>query len=886
MDETLVPLVTGSCDAVNLDSSPQESGCGSKEEEFATDAMQDREGSEAVRLLDEELAELEQLMRLQRRKVDALERLRKQWLSGERELPEFPVGSRLVGEAVAGATGNFQVRTQGIPNLERGGYDLGVSPPPSQLSVGISEQYMAPHTRFPVASPVVAAELLSFRLKGTKSRSSSSSSSSSGKQRAAGGVRSGFLNVFAFLHADGSVRLRDTDGEEIVAFDAGHRSSSGGVASSPASVSSPYSADADSPEKRAAATEPVVVVGLTADTSEAGPVVATAGADGTVRVHALTVHYRGKRVAGAGAGGSRSRRKESTGKRKEGPVGGSSGERDGGSRPRNLQEEETPPRTATQTGEAAVEENRTGNSGGGGGSSSSSSSSSRRHDVNSGRTEASKTNEVGGSSGGGKSRSPPTPPATAMGVGIAVEFKACLGSACDRSGDGSRLQGVEAAKNDVGDAGAGSVPRPGETATVTSMDSFYHRSLGTTVVVAGYSSGGVSFFHAGNGTELGSADTGGGAVLAIKRSGQSIAFSDGEDVHFASAAKFTRTTGRVCRGARRGRTVGGARGDRAMVTALAFDAVSTGVLYVGFETGEVMAYDSRIQEADGSYTCLPSHRLPPPPQQQRPLSNLDASAGSSDPVGDRDGGWPEGRCESISTVRGYAMVSQGPLLSVYNTTDEASQLVFTRLMHTAGSAAATMGQEDLGTCGGGVLAATAVREADEEGGAAGGGGGASAGGSGWSVMSSSASGEVLVAEASRCSAEMVVYRAALPYERHGPDISWMRAPVLLLGLLVVAITQVYSRRAAKTAVGRTSRNQRSGRVWGEDDFSDDDGGGGGGGLSVDSLSRLGGGLGERRSGSRGWDGMRESRGGPRAPSSRLPPPRRDYGNAWSQDDSD
>lgn len=40
--------------------------------------------SRAVQLLDEELAELEQLIHLQRRRVDALERLRNQWLSGER----------------------------------------------------------------------------------------------------------------------------------------------------------------------------------------------------------------------------------------------------------------------------------------------------------------------------------------------------------------------------------------------------------------------------------------------------------------------------------------------------------------------------------------------------------------------------------------------------------------------------------------------------------------------------------------------------------------------------------------------------------------------------------------------------------------------------------
>lgn len=41
----------------------------------------------------------------------------------------------------------------------------------------------------------------------------------------------------------------------------------------------------------------------------------------------------------------------------------------------------------------------------------------------------------------------------------------------------------------------------------------------TTVVVTGYSSGGIGFFHAGNGTELGfSAGT--SPVLAVVRSGQ------------------------------------------------------------------------------------------------------------------------------------------------------------------------------------------------------------------------------------------------------------------------------------------------------------------------------------------------------------------------------
>lgn len=79
-------------------------------------------------------------------------------------------------------------------------------------------------------------------------------------------------------------------------------------------------------------------------------------------------------------------------------------------------------------------------------------------------------------------------------------------------------------------------------------------------------------------------------------------------MHFANAAKFARTPGRVCRGGRRGRSLSGGSGDRAVVTALAFDAVSTGVLYVGFGTGEVMvrAPGSVAVAIDGSFS---SYRL-------------------------------------------------------------------------------------------------------------------------------------------------------------------------------------------------------------------------------------------------------------------------------------
>ena len=151
---------------------------------------------------------------------------------------------------------------------------------------------------------------------------------------------------------------------------------------------------------------------------------------------------------------------------------------------------------------------------------------------------------------------------------------------------------------------------------------------------------------------------------------------------------------------------------------------------------------------DGSYSCLASHRLTPPTQ---PPSRVDAAgtgaagteSSSKGGGGGGGGAWSDAGCESISTVRGYAVVSQGPLLSVYNTTDGGSRLLFTR--HA---------QEGSDPCGEGALLA-AGREGSEDGGVAGGGVGEAvpaAGRRGWSVMSSAASGEVLVAEAPRCSA--------------------------------------------------------------------------------------------------------------------------------------
>ncbi|CBJ26081.1 expressed unknown protein [Ectocarpus siliculosus] len=810
-------------------------------------------------------------MKLQARKVEALEELRRQWLSGERKLPNHvpPLGS--LGRVLGDDGRDVPAPTSDTRQNTGLGPKWGTSTPPSQLPIGYFEQYMTPHAKFPSSSAVVATEMFSFRLKGGSSSKRRPSSSAGG---GGGGIRSGFLNVFAYLHADGMVRLRDTDAEEILVFDAGHTRREASPSLTTADSSSSATADAGSLKEAAvsaaatAAAEtatPAGVVGMTADSSESGPVLVTAGADGTARVHALAVYYRGRQVAGVGVRGGRS---DPSGRRKKA--------------------EASDPSSSSTRGEAP-----------------------RR-----GTGSSEKKGDHGGDRPHG---SPPPPPATAMGVGVTVEFKTCLGSAC-RSPDGlSQLRGMggDGETVSVGNGGggdqetagsvSGSLPPQGEemATVITSMDAFFHRSLGTTVVIAGYSSGGVSFYHAGNGTQLASVDTGSSAVLAVKRGGQSIAFTDGEDVHFASSTKFTRAPGRVCRGGRRSGGGGGSSGggEPAVVTALAFDAVSTGVLYVGFGTGDVMAYDSRVQEMDSSYACLPSYRLPPPLPQQRPSPHADPSTATA--AGDGGSGGillGGGGCDSISTVRGYAIVSHGGLLSVYNTTDHAGRLLFTT--HATAAAALAEGARTEDHCGAPLSPGTESR---------GGGVGAAAlaaaaaaapsGGRTWSVMSSSGSGEVLVVEASRCSAEVVVHRAVLPYERNGPDMSWVRFPVLLLGLFVVAITQVYSRRAANNAAGRTSRKKgRSGsRGWRGAGLSDedDDGGGGGGGFSADALAQLRDDLSERTSRRRDWGGRRlgSGRGGggggareqlswSSSSSSRLPAPRQGYGDPWADEGSD
>lgn len=122
---------------------------------------------------------------------------------------------------------------------------------------------------------------------------------------------------------------------------------------------------------------------------------------------------------------------------------------------------------------------------------------------------------------------------------------------------------------------------------------------------------------------------------------------------------------------------------------------------------QTQGFNSRVQEADGSYTCLPAYQLPPPHPEH--------------------GGTET--CNALSTVRGYLLVSHGARMSVFNTTADA-KLLFTK--ERSGSVASddSGGETEEEGCGvaGGVSLAPP-----------------------WTVLSSYSSGEVLVAEAKSCS---------------------------------------------------------------------------------------------------------------------------------------
>lgn len=134
---------------------------------------------------------------------------------------------------------------------------------------------------------------------------------------------------------------------------------------------------------------------------------------------------------------------------------------------------------------------------------------------------------------------------------------------------------------------------------------------------------------------------------------------------------------------------------------------------------------------DGSYKCLPAHQLPSTFDDSPSKVSQAVGKGGGGGGGGVSGGRGQGGCDTISTVRGYAIVTHGALLSVYNTTEEA-RLLFTK-RHVAGDESG-VGDANTSEGAGHTEDGATIPFAPK-----------------WSVISSPVSGEALVLEAASCA---------------------------------------------------------------------------------------------------------------------------------------
>ncbi|KAH8076793.1 hypothetical protein JL721_818 [Aureococcus anophagefferens] len=87
-------------------------------------------------------------------------------------------------------------------------------------------------------------------------------------------------------------------------------------------------------------------------------------------------------------------------------------------------------------------------------------------------------------------------------------------------------------------------------------------------------------------------------ITALKRSGSAFAVADGAVVRFVSSSRW-RLSPAVC------------RGPPATVSDVAFDALNPGVLHVAYETGELLAFNTRARQGDGGApACRLTTKLP------------------------------------------------------------------------------------------------------------------------------------------------------------------------------------------------------------------------------------------------------------------------------------
>jgi len=271
-----------------------------------------------------------------------------------------------------------------------------------------------------------------------------------------------------------------------------------------------------------------------------------------------------------------------------------------------------------------------------------------------------------------------------------------------------------------------------ENATVTAM--FLAQSRSEKVLFVVGSEGTLVQYHK-NGT-LANKMSAGAPINAIARAGQYAVYSTGPDLNFLGMARFKLSDTINC------------KGTMSNVFSLASDVLSSGVVYAGLESGDVLVFSTRRQDET---SCKLIQKLP-------------AKVGGS-PV-------------QVSSIRGYLIATAGSMVSVYNTSsiaDAGAHWLFDHVIEE---------------CEGAAQLNVAIPN----------------------PMVNRLAEVLFISNSRCQPNQLNIYECLLPYYHHEVDIRWLRFPLLLVGLVGVFGYQWWKRRpGASSGPDMSSFSGRGGR---------------------------------------------------------------------------
>lgn len=256
-------------------------------------------------------------------------------------------------------------------------------------------------------------------------------------------------------------------------------------------------------------------------------------------------------------------------------------------------------------------------------------------------------------------------------------------------------------------------------------------------------------------------------IRDMRKSGTMIALAEDSGVSFLSTSRFNFGAS-FCKG-----------GATAAVS-VAFDVLALGMLYVGFESGEVVLYNTKARN-DKNTVCRKLYKLPNlmPQQSKTSLETSSASSLSSSHLARR--------YVQVTTVRGYVLVAvPGDGIHVYNSTEvrDAGVRWIGKTAFPAyqpSSATTTTPSKSRASKKGCASVSSLLPKAPP-------------------IAVSAAAGSARIPEImiavpstprSTCSpaveddVQITLFEALLPYDPPVHDISWMRMPMMAGGLLIV-----------------------------------------------------------------------------------------------------